>query len=320
MTCLVLGAREVEELLPVPECIDVMAEALASLARGELHQPLRTIVRPPGAPSFMALMPASRVGGERPLHALKALVLAPDNPARGLDAHQGAVTLFDGVTGEVRAIVDASAITAIRTAAVSGVATRALAREDARTLAILGAGVQARAHVEAMRAVRAFESIRAYAPTLAHVETLGVEVAASAEQCVRGADVVVTATTSSEPVLRREWLKPGAHVNAVGASTPDARELDAQTIAAATLVVDRRESALAESGDYALALADGAISGPEHIVAELAEVLVGKHPGRTSAEELTVFKSLGLAVEDLAAAEAVVARARESGFGVAVDL
>ena len=319
MSCLVLGAREVEELLPVADCIDVMADALASLARGDVHQPLRTILRPPGATSVAALMPAYR-GGDRPLHSLKALVLAPDNPTRGLDAHQGTVTLFDGVTGEVGAVLNASAVTAIRTAAVSGVATRLLARDDARELAILGAGVQARAHLEAMRAVRDFERIRVYAPTRAHAETLGVEVAASAEECVRGADVVVTATSSREPVLELEWLKDGAHVNAIGASTPDARELDARTLAAATLFVDRRESVVNESGDYLQALAEGAIAGEQHVAAELGEVLLGRHPGRTAAGEVTVFKSLGLAAEDLAAAEAVVARARERGVGVEIDL
>jgi ornithine cyclodeaminase len=319
MSCLVLGAHEVEELLPVADCIDVMEGALASLARGEVHQPLRTIVRPAGASSFAALMPVYR-GGARPVHALKALVLAPDNPQRGLDAHQGTVTLFDGVTGEVRAVMSASAVTAIRTAAVSAVATRLLARPDARELAILGAGVQARSHLEAMRAVREFDRIRVYAPTLAHAEALGVEIAATAEECVRGADVVVTATNSREPILELEWLAEGAHVNAVGAAAPDARELDGRTVAAAKLFADRRESLLAESGEYVQALAEGAIVGPEQIAAELGEVIVGAHPGRTSPSELTVFKSLGLAIEDLAAAEAIVARARERGVGLEIEL
>ena len=319
MTTLILSQKDVEELLPVEACIDVMAEALSALARGDVHQPLRTVIAPPAASTLMGLMPAFR-GGEQSVHSLKAAVVAPDNPARGLDAHQGTVTLFDGETGEVIAIMNASAITAIRTAAVSGVATRHLAREDARELAILGAGVQARAHLRALCAVRDFRKIRVYSPTRAHAEALGQTVADSAEDCVRGADVVVTVTNSREPVLRLEWLKEGAHLNVVGSSGLWARELDAQTVAAVSLFVDRRESTLAESGEYAEAMREGTISGSEHIRAELGEVLTGAHPGRASSSEITAFKSLGIGVEDLAAASFVVQQARERGVGTAVEI
>src|SRR5438270_2022997 len=235
MAVLALSQREVEELLDMDGCIEEMAELLAALARGELYNPLRVALRPPGEQSLIGLMPAHRSGGQA-AYALKTVCIFPDNPARGLDAHQGSVTLFDGETGEVRALMNASAITAIRTAACSGVATRELAREDARELAILGAGVQARAHVEAMRAVRPFERVRVASRSVEHARALaaevGAEAAESAEDAVRGADVVVTATSSAEPVLRRTWLKPGAHVNAVGACFPTTRELDAATVAA----------------------------------------------------------------------------------------
>jgi len=322
MSVLVLNQHEVEDLLDMEGCIEAMTEALASLARDELYQPLRSIFFPPGERSGMGLMPSHR-SGQAAAYALKTICLFPDNPTRGLDAHQGTVTLFSGETGEVRALMNASAITAIRTAAVSGVATRLLAREDARELAILGAGVQARAHIVAMRAVRPFERVRIASRTFAHARAVadetGAEAVESAEEAVRGADVVVTATNSSQPVLEHAWLAPGTHVNAVGSSIATARELDSATIAACSLFVDRRESTVNEAGDYLLPLREGAIPGPEHIKAEIGEILTGGHPGRTSPDELTVFKSLGLAVEDLFAAEYVVRRALETGRGTTLD-
>jgi ornithine cyclodeaminase/alanine dehydrogenase-like protein (mu-crystallin family) len=321
---LVLSHADVERLLPMEECIEVMSDALAGLARGELYQPLRSVVRPPNADAFYGLMPGYR-GGERSAFALKAVVIVPSNPSRGLDAHQGAVLLSNGETGELEAVLDASAFTAIRTAAVSAVATRALAREDARTLAIIGAGVQARAHLEAMGLVHPFERAFIWSRTPEHASRLAeeagtsfpVEPADSGDAAVREADVIVTVTSSPEPVLRREWIPDGTHINAVGASIPTSRELDTATVAAATLFVDRRESTENESGDYLIPLREQAI-GPEHIRAELGEVLIGAHPGRTSADELTIFKALGLAIEDLAAAEHVVRRAREAGVGTEV--
>ncbi len=322
MAILVLNQSEVEQLLDLEGCIEAMTDVLEALARGELFQPLRMIAFPPGETSGIGLMPAHR-GGSSPAYALKTVCVFPDNPARGLDAHQGTVTLFSGETGRVRALMNASAVTAIRTAAVSAVATRLLAREDARELAILGAGVQGRSHVAAMRAVRPFERIRIASRTLANAQALAEETGAEAvetvEEAVLGADVVVTATSSSEPVLRHEWLKPGAHVNAVGSSIRTARELDSATVAACSLFVDRRESTVNEAGDYLMPLEEGAIPGPEHIRAELGEILLGRHPGRTSPDELTVFKSLGLAVEDLAAAEYAVRRAAETGAGTTVE-
>jgi alanine dehydrogenase len=320
MAVLVLNQEEVERLLDMEGCIEAMAGALASLARGEVHVPLRFVVKPEAEPSLIGLMPAHRAG-DSPLYSLKTVCVFPDNPQRGLDAHQGTVTLFDGETGEVRALMNASAITAIRTAAVSAVATRLLAREDARELGVLGSGVQARSHLEALRLVRDFDRVRIYSLTAQHAQALadeaGAEVADSAEEAVRGADVVVTATSSVAPVLERGWLKEGAHVNVVGGRPPEMRELDSATIADSAFYVDRRESAENEAFDYRDALESGAI-GPGHIRGEIGEVLIGAAPGRQSPQELTVFRSLGLAVEDLAAAEYVVRRAREAGVGTEV--
>ena len=311
MSIRVLDEHEVRRLLPMDECIDAMADALASLGRGEMHNPLRFVVRPPDEPSLMGLMPAHR-GGDAKLWALKAVAIFPGNSARGLDSHQGFVALFDGETGETRAILNAGAITAVRTAAVSGVATRLLAREDARTLAILGAGIQAAAHLDAMRAVRDFDRIVSWSRSGRALE--GAEPVASAEEAVRDADVVVTATSAAEPILERGWLKAGAHVNAVGSSIPTTRELDTATMRDAALFVDRRESTINESGDFRMAELP-----VEHIRAEIGELLLGAE-GRRSVDELTVFKSLGLAVEDLAAAEHVVRRAEAEGVGSVVSL
>jgi ornithine cyclodeaminase/alanine dehydrogenase-like protein (mu-crystallin family) len=303
MSLLVLGEHNVRQLLPMDECIEAMDAVLQALARGELHQPLRPMTRPAGAESLMGLMPAYR-GGDTPAWSLKEIVVTPDNPTRGLDPHQGGVLLHDGETGELRALLNASAVTEIRTAAVSAVATRALARPDARVVAILGGGVQARSHAVAMRAVLPEAELRTWTR----------RAGGSPEAVLREADVVCTCTSARDPILRREWLAPGAHVNAVGSSVRTARELDADTVAASTFFVDRRESALNEAGDLLLAG-----FGEERIAAELGEVLVGDHPGRTGDDELTVFKSLGLAVEDLAAAELVVRKAREQGVGTELE-
>jgi ornithine cyclodeaminase/alanine dehydrogenase-like protein (mu-crystallin family) len=312
----VLDHDDVTRLLPMRECIEVMAGALASLARGEVHNPLRFVVRPPGEASLLGLMPAHR-GGEARLWGLKTVAIFPGNSARGLDSHQGFVALFDGETGETRALVNAGAITAVRTAAVSAVATRLLAREDAKVLAILGAGIQARSHIEAMRAVRDFERIVVWSRTPGRLD--GVDEAGSAEEALRDADVVVTATSAAEPVVARDWLKRGVHVNAVGSSIPTTRELDTATMRDAALFVDRRESTITEAGDFLFPQREGAI-GPEHIRAEIGELLIGSADGRRSEDELTVFKSLGLAVEDLAAAEHVLQRAEAEDAGTVVSL
>jgi ornithine cyclodeaminase len=314
----VLSEHDVYRLLPVADCIEPMRQVLAALARDELYNPLRFVVRPPEAGTLMGLMPAHQ-SVPTAVYSLKAVCIVPGNAARALDSHQGFVALFDGETGQTRALVNAGAITAVRTAAVSAVATELLARPESTTLGILGSGTQGRSHLAAMRAVLPFERIRVWSRTPGNATKLdGVEEVASPEEAVRGADVVVTATSSPEPVVRREWLAEGAHVNAVGSSIATARELDTATMADAALYVDRRESTLNEAGDYLIPAREGAI-GPDHIRGEIGELLIGAVEGRTGSE-LTVFKSLGLGAEDLAAAEAVLARAEAQGAGVEVDL
>jgi ornithine cyclodeaminase len=282
MSVLVLGEDDVRATLDMPRCIEAMEGVLASLARGEVSMPLRSIVRVPDeAVLGLGLMPAHR-GGAEPVISLKEVVVVPGNPARGLDPHQGAVLLHDGTTGQLVAVLNASPITEIRTAAVSAVATKLLARPGSRQVAILGSGVQGRSHAVAMREVLPEAELRVWSRDPAHAEALV------------DADVVCTCTSSPEPIVALGDLAPGGHVNAVGSSGTWARELEADVVAAASLFVDRRESTLNESGDYLGAVAERGI-GPEHILAELGELLVGAHPGRRRDEVLTVSMSVGLA-------------------------
>jgi len=327
MKILILDNEQIHDLLPMRDCIELMAEALSSLARGEVFQPLRTIIRPPGARGLLGLMPSYR-SGEQGSFGLKAICVFPENPAQGKDAHQGAVTLFSRETGELLALMNASTITAIRTAAVSAVATRLLAREDAQQLAIIGAGVQARTHLAALSHVRSIKRARIACRNIEHAHELvaetqqkfsfPIQAVKSNEEAVRGADLIVTATSSLEPVINRDWISPGAHVNAIGTHSPGSREIDGPTMAAARIFVDRRESALNESGDYLLAAKEGLVS-PESIVAEIGELLIGARIGRTSATEITLFKSLGLAIEDVVCADYLYRTAREQNTGTWVN-
>ncbi|MCA1579507.1 MAG: ornithine cyclodeaminase family protein [Acidobacteria bacterium] len=314
-------------LLPMFECIELMSDALAALARGEIFQPLRTIVRPPDARGLLGLMPAYR-HGEQGAFGLKAICVFPGNPSIGKDAHQGTVMLFSQETGEPLAVMNASQITATRTAAVSAVATRLLARPDATELGIIGAGVQARTHLVALACVRSIKRARVACRNPEHAMRLvremqdkvpfPIEVAESNEAAVRDADLIVTATSSHEPVIERDWISPGAHINAIGTHSPQSREIDSATMAAARIFVDRRESALNEAGDYLLAAKDGAVS-PESIVAEIGELVIKDKKGRLSPTEITLFKSLGLAIEDVVCAEYLFRKAQAENAGTWVD-
>ncbi|HBB86775.1 MAG TPA: ornithine cyclodeaminase [Blastocatellia bacterium] len=327
MKTLILSNQEVLELLPIKACIAVMREALLALADGKAYQPLRTIIRPPDAQGVMGLMPAYASAGSSDHQAsfgLKAICVLPGNPAKGLDSHQGGVLLFSAETGELQAMMNASAITAIRTAAVSGVATDLLARADAGNLAIIGSGVQARTHLVAMSEVRSLKRCRIASRHLEHAQNFAEEMGQdflfplepvdTIAEALDGADLIVTATTAIEPIVRRKWISDGAHLNLVGSSFAKAREADSETMAAVSLFVDRRESTLNEAGDYLLAARDGVI-GPDHILAELGEVLKGDHPGRTSGDEITCFKSLGIGIEDLFAAEYLYRTAKGKNVG-----
>lgn len=327
MTTLLITQVEVRRLLPLAECIDAMAAALAQLANGEALSPLRSVTILPDGQSAFAMMPAW-CGPQRVVGA-KVITAFNGNNGTPYDSHQGAVLLFETSHGRLLAIVDATAITTIRTAAVSAVATRLLAREDARVLAILGAGVQARAHLEAIAAVRPLGEVRIWSRTSERARELAREAAercgghayavATAEEAVRGADIVCTTTSAVAPVLEGDWLQPGTHVNAIGACVPFARELDTAAVVRARLYVDRRDAALREPGDLVEPLRAGAIT-PAHIVGEIGDVLTGRAPGRRAPDEITLFKSLGLAVEDVAAARLVYDRAVRDQVGTAVEL
>lgn len=323
----ILDQAQVTQLLPMGACIPLMASTLASLSRGEVDIPLRSVMRLRGSHDAFALMPA--LSAALPTFGAKVITVFPSNHARGRDSHQGAVLLFDGSDGRLRALLDASSITAIRTAAVSAVATDRLARQDAATLGLLGSGVQARTHLEAHVLVRPFAHVRVWSPTDAHADAFAdwarrshdieVAVCRTPRDAVEGADVVCTVTAAREPVLEGAWLEPGTHVNAVGASQPDARELDSAAVARSRIVADRRESLLHESADYRVPLQEGALAA-DHVVAELGEIVNGDVGGRATRREITLFKSLGLAIEDLAAAWHVLERAERDDVGVTVDL
>jgi ornithine cyclodeaminase len=326
MPVLIVNQSEVARLLPMGECMDVMARALTTLARGDAVLPLRSMMPLPDGNGLLALMPAYLA--KLPAMGVKVISVFPGNLGTEYDSHQGAVLLFDTANGRLLAMMDATEITAIRTAAVSGVATRLLARDDAGDLCMIGSGVQARTHLEAMLIARPIRRVRVWSRNYEHARAfaqressrhqIAVEPMAGARDAAAGANIVCVATSSNEPVLMGEWIAPGAHINAVGAAQAHARELDTAAVARSRLFVDRRESALNEAGDFLIPKAEGAI-GDDHIQGEIGEVLLRRIPARTSPEDITLFKSLGLAVEDLAAAQFVYARAQERGAGTWVE-
>jgi ornithine cyclodeaminase len=326
METLILGHVQVHHLLPVEECIPVMEEALKTLASGDVVLPLRHAVMLPDRRGLLGLMPAYL--GRPTAMGAKIISVFHGNRGTPYESHQGAVLLFEIEHGRLLAMVDAASVTAIRTAAVSAVATRHLAVEKAGDLAILGSGTQASMHLNAMRAVRPIRRVRVWSRTPGHAEHFAaresersgirVEVAESAGDAVEAADVICTTTGAMAPILLGDWIAPGAHINAVGASRPPFRELDTPAVVRSRLYVDRRESAFSEAEDFLAPKREGAI-GDEHIVGELGEVLLRKVPGRTSPSDITLFKSLGLAIEDLAAAHYVYSRALSLHAGTAVD-
>jgi ornithine cyclodeaminase/alanine dehydrogenase-like protein (mu-crystallin family) len=292
---LILSEDAVRNLLNMKELISAMSRALADLSGGKVIQPVRTVLSIAEHQGFFGLMPAynGSLGA-------KLVTFYPNN--QGIHTHHAVILLFRAETGEPIAMIDGRLITEMRTAAVSAVATDKLARPDSHVLAILGSGVQARSHLEALRLVREFSEVRVWSPRNAasFAKEHSVKVAASAEEAVRGADVIVVATASTTPVLMGEWLSRGAHINAVGATRPNWRELDDATLRVSQIFVESREAAMQESGDV---IAAGKIS------AEIGEVIAGQKPGRLSEDEITLFKSVGVAVEDVAAADLVYRKA-----------
>ncbi len=292
---MILDEGAVRDLLRMEDLIPVMASALADLSSGKVVQPMRVMVPIADHGGFLGLMPA--YGGAL---GAKLVTFYPNN--QGVPTHHAVIVLFRPETGEPLVTMDGRLITEMRTAAVSAVATKCLARPEASVLGILGAGVQARSHLEALRLVRTFREIRVWSPrnARAFAKQFGIRAAASAAEAVRGADVIVVATTSQTPVLLGEWLSPGTHINAVGAPRPTWRELDDEVLRAACIYVESREAATRESGDV---IAAGRVD------AEIGEVVTGVKRGRESAGEITLFKSVGVAIEDVATADLVYRKA-----------
>jgi ornithine cyclodeaminase/alanine dehydrogenase-like protein (mu-crystallin family) len=324
---LIVNQSEVRQLLPMAECIEVMAEALKALARGQAVLPLRPVMWLPDKVGALAMMPAYME--DLQIMGLKVVSVFPGNLHTEYDSHVGAVMIFETKHGQPLAIMDATEITAIRTAAVSGVATNLLARKAAGDLAILGSGTQARTHLEAMllcrkiRRVRIWsrnsENGRRFAERESRHHNVEVELMPTVQAALEGADIICTTTSSPDPILAGHYLSRGAHVNAVGSSVPFARELDTEAVVASRLFVDRRESTVNEAGDFLIPKKEGVI-GDSHIQGEIGEILLGKVPGRKSDEEITLFKSLGLAVEDLASANHIYRKAMAGGMGTRVEL
>jgi ornithine cyclodeaminase len=317
----VLTSSDVRRSLPMADCVETMAGVFRDLAEGRAVQPVRQVIGVPGGEGSLYVMPGFIGRADSGALAVKMVSLFPGNAARGLESHQGVVVLFDTNTGGVLAVIEAASLTAIRTAAVSALATRLLALPDASELALLGSGVQAWSHLEAMLAVRPIRRVRVWSRTAEHAASFAhraadrfgvpVDVCADAEQAVRNATILCTVTGAREPITRSEWIADGAHINAVGASTPATREIDSATVARSRLIVDSLESAMAEAGDILIPLSEGLVD--EASLTPLADVVAGSASPRRSASDVTLFESLGLAVEDAAVARLVYERVRVQG-------
>ncbi len=324
---LLLTESDVRMLLSMDDLIEAMRDALREYSGGRALQPLRTVLEVGEQHAFFGVMPGfiPKSGAL----ATKLVTVFGSNLAIGLPSHLATIVLLDSTTGELLSVMDGRYITEARTAAVSAVSTDLLARSDAGTLAILGSGVQAKSHLRALARVRPLTEVRVWSPSdhgrQTFVDEMQPETAApiaavtSAQAAVAGADLVVLATASRDPVVRNDWIADGAHVVAVGACRPDQREMDSALVRRARVYVDSRTGALAEAGDLVLPMREGVIDA-NHIVGELGALVSGGVGGRQSREEITIFKSLGMAVEDVAAAHLAYVRATERGLGRGVPL
>jgi ornithine cyclodeaminase/alanine dehydrogenase-like protein (mu-crystallin family) len=324
---LLLDERALSPLLDMDSLIELMAQTLSAYSRGRVVQPVRHVLSLEPHGSFLGVMPAYLP--ETGALAVKVVGVAPRNSSRGLPTHLATLLLVDAQTGALLSVMDGRLVTEMRTAAVSAVSARALARDDAATLALLGSGVQAASHLAALSRVRALARVRVWSRTLEHARHFAqqharsggptVEAVVRAEDAVRGADLIVTATASHAPVLEGRWLSAGVHLMAVGASRPEGRELDGEAVRRARVFVDSAEAARLEAGDLLQAESEGAVPA-NHTRGELGAVLAGMIPGRTRPDEITLFKSVGLAVEDVAAAHHLYRAALERGVGTNIEL
>ena len=324
---LALSEKEVKRILDIEELIQDLEQAHIQFSTGKAVMPVRLVVPLPEIKGRITTMPAYLC--EDKALGMKVVTYFQENPKQGLPAILATISLYSPETGKIIAIMDGSYITAIRTACVSAVATKALANPETAVMGILGAGVQARAHIRALSKVRQITKIKVYSPSGKSAQKLkeelepgveiGIEPVDRAEDAVREADLLVTVTTAKEPILSADWLKPGVHINAVGSHRPDLREIDGATMKRAKVVVDAREAIMAECGDILLAIKEGAMT-KDQIHAEIGEVLAGKKPGRTSADEVTLYKSVGIAIQDVATAQLVYRKALEQKAAVTVEI
>lgn len=322
-----LNESQVKSVLPMSDLIQVMEEAVARFSDGQALQPVRTVLTVGPTRAYFGVMPAYMPNPER--LGMKLVTVFNSNEQRGLPSHLATIVLLDPETGALAAVMDGRYLTEARTAAVSAVSARHLARPDAGRLAIVGTGVQARSHLEAIAAVRPLEDARVWSPRPASRDRFVHDMADRlpgrlravdrAEDAVRDADLVVLATSSPTPVVESAWVAGGAHVMAIGACRPDQREMDPVLVARARVFVDSRAAALVESGDIVMNVAEGRFT-ENHIAAELGQVVLGRAKGRTERDDITIFKSLGMAVEDVAAADLAWTRAREQGVGTELQL
>lgn len=323
----ILSADDVRRALPMREAVEAMKRAFAQLSTGQAEVPLRVPLHVPRHNGLTLFMPAYLAADDQ--MAVKIVSVFNDNPARGLPLIHALVVVVDAETGRPAAVMEGGTLTALRTGAASGAATDLLARPDAATAAIFGAGVQGRTQLEAVCAVRPIreawvydmrpEQARRYAEEMSARLGIPVHVAATPAEAVRPADIICTATTSTTPVFNDADVRPGTHINAIGAYTPEMREIPTETVLRARVVIDHRTASLAEAGDLLIPIREGRMS-EEHIWAELGEIVAGRKPGRISPDEVTLFKSVGVAVQDVAAAAAVLAAAERENLGVEADL
>jgi ornithine cyclodeaminase len=327
MSVLVLNAEEVESILTMQACIGIMSDAFKALNAGESRQPLRSLMWLPSKRGLLGMMPGYT--GENDIFGIKSVSVFPENYKKGISSHKGVILLYEGDTGRLIAVLDAEEITAVRTAAVSALATDVLARRDASTLALLGAGVQGGQHLKSISLVRNIskvsvwdivdESTKRFVDSESNHYNAEIVGANTAEEAVSDADIICTLTPAREPILMRDWVGAGAHINAVGACTPHQQELESTLVAQSRLYTDCRESLFNEPGDFLNPKKEGLIT-EDHVMGELGELLTGKAAGRESDDDITLFKSLGLAIEDLAAGYYVYDKAKESNIGTTVDL
>ncbi len=324
---LLLSETQVQSLIDIDDLIATLEQAHIQYSTGKAVMPVRLVVPLPQIQGRITSMPGF-LAKDRAL-GMKVVTYFQDNPTRGLPAILATIMLFNAETGKMIAAIDGSYITAIRTACASAMATKALANPQTPVLGILGAGVQARAHIQALARVRKLEKIFLYSPSGSSADAIkremapqidaAIEVAASAEQTARAADLLVTVTTANEPILKQDWLKPGVHINAVGSHRPDSREIDGATVARARVVVDSREAIMAECGDILLAVKEGAITAAD-VHGEIGEILAGTKTRRQSQNELTLYKSVGIAIQDVATANLVYQKALKQGVGTNVEM